>query len=62
MSKDLFWESLLIVHCTLEKKINAIILVDTYPTGYSFINGKFAEIIYQIFEIEPQHLTKSKLI
>lgn len=37
-------------------------MVDICATRYNFIDEKFAEIIYQILEIKPQHLTKPKLI
>ena len=57
MSEDLFCESFFTVQYILGNKINAITLVDTCPTGYDFIDEKFREIIYQMFEIELQHLT-----
>ncbi len=47
---------------TLGNKINAITLVDTCATGYGFNDEKFAEIVCQTLEIEPQRLTKSKPI
>ncbi len=62
MPKDLFCESLFTVQCTLGNKINAITLVDTCATGYGFIDEKFAKIVCQILEIEPQCLTKPKPI
>lgn len=42
--------------------MNAIILVDICATGYGFIEEKFAEILYQMFEIATQHMMKPKLI
>ena len=62
MPKDLFCESFFTVQCTLGNKINATTLVDTYATRYGFIDEKFAEIVYQTLEIEPQRLTKPKPI
>ena len=62
MPKDLFYESPFTVQCILGNKINAITLVDTYATGYGFIDEKFAEIVCQTLEIEPQRLTKPKPI
>ena len=50
------------MQCTLGNKINAITLVDTCATGYGFIDEKFAEIVCQTLEIEPQRLTKPKPI
>ena len=47
---------------TLENKINAITLIDTCATGYSFIGEKFTEIVCQTLEIEPQRLIKPKPI
>ena len=60
--ENLFCESFLIIRCTLDYKINETILVDIYATKFGFIDKKFAKIICQIFEIEPQRLTKLKLI
>ncbi len=40
----------------------AISLVDTYATRYSFINKEFVETVYQVLEIEPQHLIKPQQI
>ena len=51
MSEDLFCKSFLTIQCTLENKIKAIILVDTYTTEFGFIDKKFAEIIYKKLEI-----------
>ncbi len=62
MPKDLFCESPFTVQGTLGNKINAITLVDTCATRYGFIDEKFAEIVCQTFEIEPQRLTKPKPI
>ena len=38
----------------------AIILANIYITGYNFIDEKFMEIVYQVFEIESQCLIKPK--
>ena len=40
----------------------SIILANTYITRYDFINEKFAEIVCQVFKIEPQYLIKPKQI
>ncbi len=37
-------------------------MVDTCAIRYDFIDEKFAEIVCQILEIEPQHLMKPKPI
>ena len=60
MPKDLVCESLFTIQCTLRNKIMAIILANTYATGYGFINEEFAETVCQVLEIEPQHLIKLK--
>ena len=62
MPKDLFCKSPLIIQCTLGNKIKAITLVNTYATGFGFIDEKFAVIICEKLEIQPQRLTKSKPI
>lgn len=43
---DLFYKSFFTVQCILGNKINAIILIDTCATRYSFIDEKFASIVY----------------
>ena len=50
------------MQCTLGNKINAITLVDTCATGYSFIDEKFAKIVCQTLEIELQRPMKPKPI
>ena len=40
----------------------AIILADTYVTGYGFIDKRFAKIFCQVFEIKLQRLIKPKQI
>lgn len=62
ISKDLFYENSFRLQYTLGNKIMATLLAHTYTTIYSFINEKFAKIVYQVFEIEPQCLTKPKQI
>ena len=62
MPEDLFCKSLLTIQCTLGNKIKAITLVDTCATGFGFINEKFAEIVCERLEIQPQRLTKPKPI
>lgn len=47
---------------TLQNRIIATILVNTYTIKFSFIDEKFAKIIYKRLEIQPQHLTKQKPI
>lgn len=42
------------------KKIR--IYINIFTIIYSFINKKFVKIIYKIFKINYQHLTKFKLI
>ena len=58
MPKDLFYESLLIIECTLWNRTIATTLADICATGYGFIDEKFAETVCQILEIKPQHLIK----
>lgn len=60
--KDLFYKNSFGLQYTLRNKIMATLLVNIYATRYSFINKKFVEIVYQVFEIEPQCLTKPKQI
>lgn len=62
LSEDLFCKSFFIIQSKLDNKINEIMLINTCATGFSFIDKKFAEIICQTLEIEPQHLTKLKPI
>ena len=62
MPKDLFYESLFTIQYILENKIIATTLANTCATRYGFIDEKFAEIVYQILEIEPQCLIKPKQI
>ena len=61
-ARDLFCESPLTIQCTLGNKIKATTLVDTCATGFGFINEKFAEIVCERLEIQPQRLTKPKPI
>lgn len=53
MLEDLFCTSFFIIQYILGKKIKAIILVNLCAIGYSFINEKFVEVVYQMLEIEP---------
>ena len=62
MPKDLFYESPFIIQCTLGKRIMATILANTCATRYGFIDKKFAKIVCQVLEIEPQRLIKPKQI
>ncbi len=62
MPKDLFCESSFTMQCILGNKINAITLVNSCVIAYGFIDEKFAEIVCQMLEIEPQRLTKPKPI
>lgn len=38
----------------------AIILTDSYATGYGFVHKKFAKIVCQILQIKSQRLLKLK--
>lgn len=51
ISKDLFYNNFLIIQYTLDNKIKATILINTYNTSFNFINEKCIEIIYKRFEI-----------
>ena len=62
MPKDILYESFFIIQCTLRNKILAIILANTYATGYVFITEEFAKIVCQVFEIKLQYLIKPKQI
>ena len=62
MPEDLFCESPLTIQYTLGNKIKATALVDICATRFGFIDEKFAEIVYEKLEIQPQRLTKSKPI
>ena len=62
MPKDLFCESLFTIQCILGNRIRATTLADTCANGYSFIDEKFAEIVCQVLEIEPERLIKPKQI
>ena len=62
MLEDLFCKSLLTIQYTLSNKIKATTLIDIYTIRFSFINEKFAEIIYEKLEIQLQCLTKPKPI
>lgn len=62
MSKDLFYKSFFIVQYILKKKINAIILINIYVTGYNFIDKKFTEMVCQTLVKKAQCLTKLKQI
>lgn len=53
MPKYLFYKRLFTIQCILENKIEVISLANTCGTRYGFINKKFIEKVYQIFEIEP---------
>lgn len=50
MSKNLFYKSLFTIQYTLGNIIKIIILVNTYIIGFTFIDKKFPEIIYNSFE------------
>lgn len=39
-----------------------ILLANTYAIKYSFINEKFAEIVYQVLKIKPKYLIQPKQI
>ena len=62
MLEDLFYKSFLTIQCILSNKIKTTTLVDTCPTGFGFINKKFAEIVYTRLEIQLPCLTKLKPI
>ena len=62
MPEDLFCENPLTIQCTLGNKIKVTTLVDTCATGFGFIDEKFAEIVCERLEIQPQRLTKPKPI
>ena len=62
MLEDLFCKSFLTIQCTLGNKIKATTLVDTCAIGFGFIDEKFVEIVCEKLEIQPQCLTKPKLI
>ena len=62
MPEDLFYESPLTIQCTLGNKIKVTILVDTCATGFGYIDEKFAEIVCEKLEIQPQRLIKPKPI
>ena len=40
------------MQCILKNKIEVILLIYIYITKYNFINKKFIEKIYQIFEFK----------
>ena len=62
MPKDLFCKSVFTIQCILGNKTRATTLVDTYATGYGFINEEFAETVCQVLEIKLQRLIKPKQI
>ena len=62
MPEELFCESPPTIQCILGNKIKATTLVDTCATRFGFINEKFAEIVCERLEIQPQCLTKPKSI
>ena len=62
MLEDLFYKSSFTIKYILGNKIKAITLVDTYTIRFSFINKKFAKIVYKKLEIQVQCLSKPKLI
>lgn len=45
MLKNLFYKNLFAIQYILRNKIEAILLVDTYVTRYSFINKRFVKEI-----------------
>lgn len=62
MPKNLFYESSFTIQCILSNIIKVTTLVKTCATRFSFIDEKFMEIVCKILKIQPQCLTKSKLI
>lgn len=62
MLENLFFKNSFTIWCIPANEINTKILVDIYCYRYSFIDKKLAEIIGQMLEIKPPHLTKLKLI
>ena len=62
MPKNLFCKSFLTIQCILDKKIKAIRLVDACAIRFGFIKKKFAKIVCERLEIQPQRLTNLKPI
>lgn len=51
--KDFFYESLFVIQYIPRNTIMAIILANTYTTGYDLIDKKFAKTVCQNLKIEP---------
>ena len=62
MPKNSFYKCFLTIQCTLGNKIKVTTLVDPCAAGFGFINEKFIKIVCKKLEIQPQCLTKPKLI
>ena len=62
MQKNLFYKSFFTISYILDNKTKAMTLIETFITEFGFINKKFAEIVCEKLDIQPQCLTKPKLI